>query len=194
MTYDPLPFLERRPRRELKEPTTFPPYRTPREWKWPFTKAYLGYTPRQRVRLWQLQWWLISHGVMDKWTECEMCGSTERLIGFHADDYYDVTRAPAMCQKCHYSLHRRETDPRLWERTKQSARIRKGTDDGWWEYIPPEDFDLARFMRGQYPEYDLDDFFRSPLFTIPEDCPEPLGWLGLRPPRQRGPIQPTLDV
>lgn len=202
MTYSPEKFLSLLPVRPLHEPTIGHNCRTVRDWPWDLPIVYLGYSRQQRVRLWQLQWWLIHNGVMDKWTNCDMCGSPKNLIGFHADDYYDVTRTIATCRGCHYSLHRREETPGAWTRVKAIARSRSNNYDAWWDHIPPVGYDLAAYQRERFPGRDLDDYFNSPLFDMPAGTPQPLGFLGLDGPRERKtptrhrarakPIQPTL--
>jgi hypothetical protein len=76
-----------------------------------------------------------------------------------------------VCQGCHTRLHQRIKHPESWRR--HVDRYAK-TGNEWFYYVSAdEEPDIAAYQRARYPGWDLDDLYRSPLFSLPPGLPEP---------------------
>ena len=91
------------------------PYRL-RRWRWPITPPYNGFSGAERIRGWQVQWFLMDHGHIPTLNaiKCEVCGSRQRAH-YHLEDYFDPYRSGIpLCIHCHRALHRRFRNPDGW--------------------------------------------------------------------------------
>ena len=101
------------PRRRIDGPK--PAARTFRKWAWPHTKSYNGFTPTERIRGWQVTWWLVAKGVLPEphSIPCEVCSATEKTA-WHNENYYAPWNADVLCRSCHALVHRRFRNPDGW--------------------------------------------------------------------------------
>lgn len=136
-----------------------------RQWQWQEMPAYLGFSHTQRVRLWQFQWWLIEHGVIQKAHTCTVCGSIDHRAVYHAENYFDFRTCMAICQRCHRALHRRSYDPTWADLVSYYSR----TGEEWFRFVPPAGFDMQAHMIAKHGP-GVEDLF-SPTFAPPANLP-----------------------
>lgn len=127
------------------------------------TKTYNGFTGPERIRGWQVQWWLIERGHLAplRSLTCVLCGVRQK-VHYHLEDYYDPLRAGIeLCSHCHRALHRRFRYPDSW----QAVLARNGCDaEEWAERLTESsDADLATLQLERYGE-----FVRTCTQFIPE--------------------------
>lgn len=109
---------------------------------------YNGFTGAERRRTDQVIQVLRRRGIIDKPTECDLCGAVLR-IGFHAEDYFDPCSLIRICFPCHMSLHGRFKSPSQWlERLDRNA-TRPLSDD--FRALPMQEIDFAGWLRSNTP-------------------------------------------
>lgn len=140
--FDPERLLAALPTLQLRQPVPNAPRRF-LQWRWPMVQPYMGFTPVERVRNWQIGRWLIAAGCMTVPHGCSICGRAEK-VGLHSENYYDVTRSPVVCSRCHMTLHRRFFQPAAW--VDVAGRNMK-TGREWFALISSRPFDLAQYLR-----------------------------------------------
>jgi hypothetical protein len=93
--------------------------RLPR-WGWTLPRSYNGASGDERVAAWQrvrvaeLLGWLVRPA------SCSICDGGQRLH-FHAENYFRPMCVRAVCQQCHFTLHRRFRHPARWEELLDGA-------------------------------------------------------------------------
>lgn len=123
-----------------------------RKWRWPPTGPYNGFSSEERIRGWQVSWWLRERGHLPpfKALTCSICRAGN-FVNVHLEDYFDPYQGGiALCGHCHRALHRRFKNPDGW----RNVLLRNGCDlEVWAERLTPaEDADLATFQVGEYGE------------------------------------------
>lgn len=138
-----------------------------RKWTWPLTKPYNGFTPQERVRNWQMSWWLQNMGVLAKPSKCSICRSP-RNVAYHSENYYNIFKAPQLCKSCHPIIHRRFSKSSSW------PHLVKKYGDGtkWFEKLTRRPIDMAGYLRGIHGAQ-VRDLLNSPLYTLPKWLPRP---------------------
>lgn len=98
-----------------------------RKWKWPLTKWYNGFSPVERIRCWQVGWWLCDYGLLNAPGKelCSLCGSNY-MVQWHNENYYAPWDAQTVCKPCHKTLHGRFTEPGAWNDLAERAALRLG--------------------------------------------------------------------
>jgi hypothetical protein len=86
--------------------------RLPR-WGWPTPGPYNGATGQERVSGWQRLYLAEAAGWLDRPASCSICGRSGR-IHLHTENYFRALFARALCQQCHFCLHRRFRSPQRW--------------------------------------------------------------------------------
>lgn len=119
-----------------------------KEWRWPLTRPYNGFSGEQRVRIWQLTWWARDVGALPTPMRCAICDSGSH-VGFHNESYADPWQPIPLCQACHLAVHRRFSAPAAWGRFQDRHR-RPGITQ-WFELLPTMPIDLARFCGDRAP-------------------------------------------
>lgn len=139
-----------------------------REWTWPLTRSYNGYTGVERVRGWQFAWWLKQVGVLSWPAACDVCGASK--ASYHSEDYYNVFSDPALCRACHRRVHTRFSDPRGWAEfvdVSLSRHDRFPPDARpWFALLPCAEIDLAGYVRKRFGP-NVQDLLNSPLYELP---------------------------
>ncbi|MHC8508763.1 MAG: hypothetical protein ACYYKD_05085 [Rhodospirillales bacterium] len=114
-----------------------------RRWSGDDGLSYNGFTGAERIRGWQVQWWLVDMGLMTPWadTPCEVCANAaSKNTLLHLEDYYDPHNAGiALCHSCHRRLHNRFKTHSWRERLKEfgcdeaawAARLSVSPDADW---------------------------------------------------------------
>jgi hypothetical protein len=113
-----------------------------REWKWPPLGDYNGFCHQQRVLNWQVSLWLRQAGALRIPERCDLCRHVSQL-GLHSENYADIERHLALCQECHFAVHRRFRSPDALR-----ARCPGDADEpAWLLALPPIKTDVASWLR-----------------------------------------------
>ncbi len=127
-------------------------------------KDYNGYTGDERIRAWQFGWWCDAMGIKEKATRCDICGSTQG-VQYHSEDYYSIFSAPSVCKGCHYVLHRRFREPRMWYAFVEKHMRNRSGPTPWFAYLTAEEIDFASYVRGRFGD-GARDLLNSPLYDL----------------------------
>lgn len=130
---------------------------------WPLLKPFHGFSGTERRRGGQLASWLLAAGCLTLPSKCEICGSPGP-ISLHGDNYYDVTRDPALCRPCHAALHFR---PFKWDAWRRIADASATTGREWFALAPRHGLDLAQHLRDRF-GWRVADIEFSPLSPLPD--------------------------
>lgn len=98
---------------QVADPTAF----KLREWTWPPTPWYNGFSSAERIRGWQIQWLLIHCGLRPGFRPektCTICSNSHSRVGLHSENYYAPWEFIWICQSCHGKLHKRYAQPEPW--------------------------------------------------------------------------------
>lgn len=116
-----------------------------RPWRWGTLPVYNGFTHHERVMGWQVIWWMIDAGKLEKPTACSISGRKDR-IQLHSESYYDW--APyGINQSLHMALHQRFKKPDNWLRiVDEHAK----TGEEWFAKLSLEPIDLAGQLRREH--------------------------------------------
>lgn len=125
-----------------------------RQWRWPELATYNGFTHIERVKGWQVIWWLIDNGHMPRPTVCCISGSTEKVT-YHCEDYYRPWEAYPLASPLHLALHQRFNRPRQWEAIVGRYAI---TGAEWFANLSPTPVDFAGDLRRLHGD-DMADIF-----------------------------------
>jgi hypothetical protein len=82
-------------------------------WGWPVPAPYNGATGLERISAWQKLYLARSLGWMPSPLFCSICRGDQRLHQ-HAENYFRPFIVHAICQRCHFCLHRRFRRPARW--------------------------------------------------------------------------------
>ena len=70
---------------------------------------YNGFSPNERIRTWQVQWFMMNNGLLPHKSnhECEVCGSTKNTTynSYHCEDYLEPEDSTLLCRSCHALVH-----------------------------------------------------------------------------------------
>lgn len=146
-------------------PVTAPRHRPPGYYQvsnWPLLKPFNGFSGIERRRGGQLAAWLLAAGCIALPSQCDICGSRGPL-GLHGEVYYDVTRDPALCRKCHRAVHLRPWQWNAWRRIIEASAV---TGREWFALAPRDGLDLAQHLRDKF-GWRVADIERSPLSPLP---------------------------
>lgn len=168
MTIDIDAYIASLPVRELRPPRPDAPTRFLR-WRWPLSKPFNGFSGVERVRGWQLSVWLERAGSLTRPTQCDICGSEDR-VAFHSETYFHVGRAPALCSRCHRALHRRQIEWREWRAIVEPVVL---TGREWFALAPRYGLDIAAHLRAQWGRQ-VADLLCSPFWQRPIIVPDDL--------------------
>lgn len=86
--------------------------RLPR-WGWPKPAPYNGASGNERIAAWRYLYIAVAKGWMSRPTCCSLCPATERLH-MHTENYFRPLVVQAVCQRCHFCLHRRFRHRASW--------------------------------------------------------------------------------
>jgi hypothetical protein len=75
-----------------------------RQWTFPKTRPYNGFTPDERIRGWQLTIWFIDNGWLEKPARCSISGETGDIV-YHNENYYMPWAPHAINRTAHTALH-----------------------------------------------------------------------------------------
>lgn len=161
-TVDPDEYLAALPTLRLCAPTRTPPVKYEVS-RWPLLKPFHGFSGIERRRGGQLAGWLLAAGCIAMPERCDICASTGPLA-LHGENYFDVSRDPALCRPCHRSLHLRPYQWGAWQRIVDAASI---TGREWFALAPRNGLDLADHLRKKFGSQ-VADIERSPLLPLPD--------------------------
>lgn len=130
---------------------------------WPLLKHFNGFSGEERRRGGQLAGWLLAAGCLTLPPKCDICGSRGPLF-FHGENYYDVSRDPALCRPCHRALHLR---PWQWDAWCKIVDASAATGREWFALAPRHGLELAQHLRDRFGWY-VADIERSPLSPLPD--------------------------
>lgn len=150
------------PVRQLSAPLRIAPTRYQVS-RWPVLKPFNGFTGVERRRGGQLAGWLLTAGCITMPDRCDICAAPGPL-GLHGENYYDVSRDPALCARCHRALHFRPYQWDAWRKIVDAAAI---TGREWFALAPKQGLDLARHLRDRFGRYAA-DIERSPILPLPD--------------------------
>ena len=154
-------YIDALPSHRLREPRRVPLHY--KESQWPLLKPYNGFSGIERRRGGQLIGWLQAAGCLSRPSRCDICGSRERIYS-HSDSYYHVTRAPALCQRCHFACHKRHYQWDAWRRLVDPATV---TGREWFALTPQHGIDIAAHLRDRW-GWRAADIERSPITPLPD--------------------------
>jgi hypothetical protein len=83
------------------------------KWRWAMLGPYNGATGEERIAGWQQLRLAELLGWLDRRTRCSLCGGSKR-IHHHSENYFRPLHVRALCQACHFCLHRRFRAPEAW--------------------------------------------------------------------------------
>lgn len=86
--------------------------RLPR-WGWSIPRSYNGATGEERVLGWQRLRFAENSGWLLRPSACTIC-ETEKRLHLHTENYFRNMYVRAVCQQCHFCLHRRFIHPSRW--------------------------------------------------------------------------------
>jgi hypothetical protein len=128
-------------------------------WRWQPPLYYNGFTPKERIRGWQVNLWAQTNGIVRPPPKaCSVCHSIQR-VGWHAENYYDLLTHVPLCRACHFVVHGRFRQPGAWLRFQE--RFGQTGFDAWFQWLPLTQIDLARHLRKE-----LGDQACDPLHSV----------------------------
>lgn len=130
-----------------------------RKWRWPATQVYNGFSPEERIRGWQLHWFLIENGWMPRAKTCSISGSTQR-VSWHNENYYTPWKPYAVSGDVHRLLHQRFRYPVPWREVVQQYAA---SGEEWFAHLDEAPVDLAGQLRSQFGREIADIFANVPL-------------------------------
>ena len=116
-----------------------------KQWNYPPPKYYLGFNPAQRIFAWQILWWLRDEGIVAPRmpSHCSICNST-KSVNYHNEDYFQIlAELHAVCQKCHFAIHRRFHCPDAWLKLVEQY---SSSPDDWFAKLKLEPWDKAQYL------------------------------------------------
>lgn len=131
--------------------------------RWPLLKPFNGFSGIERRRGGQLAAWLLAAGSIEMPEQCDICASPGPLA-LHGESYYDVSRDPALCARCHRSLHLR---PFQWDAWRRIIDASATTGREWFALAPRHGLNLAQHLRDKF-GWRVADIERSPLSPLPD--------------------------
>ncbi|MGB3795567.1 MAG: hypothetical protein WA957_04610 [Alteraurantiacibacter sp.] len=131
--------------------------------RWPLLKAYNGFTGEERRRGGQLAVWLLAACCVALPARCDICDRREPLQQ-HNETYYHIGRTPAICARCHKSIHLRQWQWDAWRRIVDEATI---TGREWFVLLPRYGFDMAEHLRSRW-GWAVADIEASPMTPLPD--------------------------
>ena len=155
-------YLAALPMRTLSAPRNRVPMRY-QVTSWPLLKPFNGFSGIERRRGGQLAGWLVAAGCITLPALCDICAS-RGPINLHGDNYYDVTRDPALCRRCHRALHFRTRQWDAWRRIVDANAV-SGRE--WYALAPQNGLDLGQHLRDKF-GWRVADIERSPLSPLPD--------------------------
>lgn len=108
-----------------------------RQWRWGLTRWYNGFSPQERIRGWQVSYWLQDVGYLPKPSCCEICGR-DTNVSYHNENYYTPWQPYSVCKACHYIIHNRH---RLPEKLPALLRQCGAGRGGWLQRVLTGDFE-----------------------------------------------------
>ena len=85
--------------------------------KWSGTiNPYQGFTPQERINGWKITKCAFAMGLLPKPTMCSVCGTTQRTMESHTEDYSRPIQSKPICRSCHRLLHNRFKKPARWKK------------------------------------------------------------------------------
>ena len=78
-------------------------------------KPYQGATPQERINGWKITKCAILMGLLPEPTMCSVCGTTQRTMESHTEDYSRPIQSKPICRSCHRILHNRFKNPERWK-------------------------------------------------------------------------------
>lgn len=168
--------------RRLSAPRRVAPYHYQVS-RWPLLKPFNGFTGIERRRGGQLAGWLLAAGCITIPDHCGICANPGPL-GLHGECYYDVSRDPALCARCHCALHLRPYQWDAWRRTVDASAVTGGE---WFALAPRHGLDLAQHLRDKF-GWTVADVERSPMTPLPSGCPATCGLTLILPSAQVMPL------
>jgi hypothetical protein len=132
-----------------------------REWRWGKLPVYNGFVHAERVRGWQLIWWLVDTGRLPYPRICCITGSSYR-VGYHSENYYGWAPYP-LAQPVHFALHQRFTRPLAWTSIVSQHAT---TGDEWFARLSLEPTDVARELRQSFGA-EVAQVFATAPFPLP---------------------------
>ena len=99
-----------------------------RQWLYPKTGPYNGFTGDERIRGWQVTRWFVDNGWLERPHVCSVTGATSNVVG-HNENYYEPWRPFAITRKVHMALHQRFRRPAWW---KKIVRENTQTGEEWY--------------------------------------------------------------
>ena len=160
--FDVEAYLDALPRHILASPRPNAPSRYQVS-RYPLLKPYNGFSGIERRRGGQLAGWLLAAGCLTLPLRCDICRSRGPL-GLHGDNYYDVSRDPTLCRKCHRLIHLRFYRWEDWRRLVDASAV-NGRE--WFALIPRQAVDIAQHLRDRW-GWRAGDLERSPICPLPE--------------------------
>lgn len=119
------------------------------DWAWPPLGTYNGFSGALRVRVWQVQRWLLDRHLIGEPERCSICGD-RRQVSFHSENYFDLWTPIPLCRACHMIVHRRHLNQDEWLaflKSYSGKRVKQ-----WFEYLRPQPINLAKWLGG-YPSW-----------------------------------------
>jgi hypothetical protein len=147
-------------------PLATPRHRPPKLYQvsgWPLLKSFNGFSGIERRRGGQLATWLLAAGCIAMPDQCDICASPGPL-NLHGENYYDVSRDPALCGRCHRALHLR---PYQWSAWEKIVHASAKTGREWFALAPRHGLDLGYHFRAKL-GWQAADIEHSPLLPIPD--------------------------
>lgn len=134
-----------------------------RQWTYPKTLHYNGFTPDERIRGWQVAMWFWDNGWIAGPTRCSITGETHDVV-FHNEDYYAPWAPHELTRTMHRALHQRFSKPGWWRRiVTENSR----TGDEWFNGVSMDRrFNLAAARRTEAGDGVRDVFRCAP---VPDD-------------------------
>ena len=144
-----------------------------RQWTYPKTRPYNGFTPDERIRGWQLTMWFVDNGWLEKPAKCSITGGTAQVV-YHNENYYTPWAPHAISRGAHKALHQRFKKPGWWKRIV--AENTKTGDEWFCALSTDASFDLAASYRSQFGDDARDVFAQAPVPSGNE-----IPWCYIRP-------------
>lgn len=129
-----------------------------RQWRWPRLPVYNGFTHDERVKGWQLHWYLIDNGYLVFPTICSVSGTTES-VQYHSENYYEPWNPYPVCRTLHLALHKRFSRPDDWKTIVKKYAV---TGDEWFAKLKMDPIDLAAQLRLRHGDVVANIFDRMP--------------------------------
>lgn len=129
-------------------------------WKWKPLKPYNGFSHIERVKVWQVQTYMIGKGWFPRASVCSISGKTDR-VGWHSENYYDWAHSGFQInQGLHLALHSRFRNPAAWQNIVD--RYAK-TGEEWFAGLSMTEEDMAAEQRELHGAAIADIYGGAPL-------------------------------